>query len=60
MQKLSLGGVFMNKNTAWKDFEKTGKIEAYIRYVQLKNGIVPEEEDAISDAGLDYKGEYRR
>ena len=50
----------MNENTAWKDFEKTGKIEAYIRYVQLKNGIVPEEKDAISDSGTDYKGEYRR
>ena len=50
----------MNRNTAWKEFEKTGKIEDYIRYVQLKNGIVPEDEDAISDAGPNYKGEYHR
>lgn len=50
----------MDKNTAWKEFERTGKIEAYIKYVQMKNGTLPEEEDAISDGRLNNKGECRR
>lgn len=50
----------MNEKSAWDDFEKTGSIEAYIRYVQLKEGWIPEDEDAIPDRRFDNKGEHSR
>lgn len=27
----------MDENLAWQEFERTGKIDSYLKYVQLKN-----------------------
>ena len=27
----------MNKDSAWQEFENTGKIDSYLKYIRLKN-----------------------
>lgn len=27
----------MDENLAWQEFEKTGKIDSYLKYIKLKN-----------------------
>ena len=29
----------MNIDTAWQDFEKTGKIDNYLKYIRLKRNL---------------------
>ena len=33
----------MEENLAWQEFEKTGKIDSYLRYIKLKNKKYNEE-----------------
>ena len=38
----------MDQNQAWNIFEKTGNIEAYLLYLELKNKQNPPSEKAVS------------
>lgn len=33
----------MDENLAWQEFEKTGKIDSYLKYIKLKNKEYNEE-----------------
>lgn len=50
----------MDEHMAWKYFEKTGSLEAYIRYAQFKDRYIPEGIDAVSNSRADNKGEHCR
>ena len=50
----------MNLKQAWEIFEKTGSIDAYLRYTALRSSGQLEEDDAICDAGTDRSGEPGR